>query len=148
MTQMAALSFVQEPAQHTRQFVARDDFQVSPIQQLTIPTQQAPFQADAFHAGHGGCQGCRDWDAGVAEGVVPCLLITCAPWGPHQQLPATLSCTAGTMHSHSLDKEGYNRHKIPITPIHTNGIIIGMFVSPVDLTWKTDTCPSSAHSGR
>jgi hypothetical protein len=54
MSQIAALSFVQEPAQHTRRFVARDSFQVPPIQQLTIPTWQAPFQAGAFHAGRGG----------------------------------------------------------------------------------------------
>jgi hypothetical protein len=31
MTQMVALSFAQEPAQHTRRFVARDAFQVPPI---------------------------------------------------------------------------------------------------------------------
>ncbi len=57
MTQMAALSFAQEPAQHTWWFVARGAFQVPPIQQLTILTQQAPFQAGAFHAGRGGHQG-------------------------------------------------------------------------------------------
>jgi hypothetical protein len=32
MTQMAALSFAQEPVQHTRQFVARVAFQEPPIQ--------------------------------------------------------------------------------------------------------------------
>ncbi len=64
MTQMAALSFAQEPAQHTRWFVARDVFQVPPIQQLTIPTQQAPFQAGAFHAGRGGHQGSCNWGCG------------------------------------------------------------------------------------
>ncbi len=60
MTQMVALSFVQEPAQHTRWFVARDAFQVPPIQQLAIPTQQAPFQVGTFHAGRGVHQGGRD----------------------------------------------------------------------------------------
>jgi hypothetical protein len=64
MNQMAALSFVQEPAQHTRRFVARDAFQVPPIQQLTIPTQQAPFQAGAFHAGRGGRKGGCNWGHG------------------------------------------------------------------------------------
>jgi hypothetical protein len=39
MTQMAALSFAQEPAQHPWRFVAQDVFQVPPIQQLAIPTQ-------------------------------------------------------------------------------------------------------------
>jgi hypothetical protein len=57
MTKMAALSIAQEPAQHTRQFVAQDVFQVPPIQQLAIPTQQAPFQAGAFHTGRGDSQG-------------------------------------------------------------------------------------------
>jgi hypothetical protein len=57
MTQMVALSFAQEPTQHTRQFVARDVFQVPPIQQLAIPMQQAPFHAGAFHEGHEGHQG-------------------------------------------------------------------------------------------
>jgi hypothetical protein len=56
-TQMVALSFVQEPAKHTRRFVARDAFQVPPIQQLAIPMQQAPFQAGTFLAGCGVCQG-------------------------------------------------------------------------------------------
>jgi hypothetical protein len=64
MTQMVPLSFAQEPAHHTRRFVAWDVFQVSPIQQLAIPTQQAPFQAGAFHAGRGGCQGGRNWECG------------------------------------------------------------------------------------
>jgi hypothetical protein len=64
MTQMAALSFVQEPAQHTRRFVARDTFQVPPIHQLTILTQQAPFQAGAFHAGCEGHQGGCNWGRG------------------------------------------------------------------------------------
>jgi hypothetical protein len=64
MTQMAALSFTQEPAQHTRRFVAREPFQVPPIQQLAFPTQQAPFQAGAFHAGRGGRQGGRNWGCG------------------------------------------------------------------------------------
>jgi hypothetical protein len=58
MTQMAALSFALEPAQHTSRFVARGAFQVPPIQQLAIPMQQA-FLAGVFHAGHeshwGGC---------------------------------------------------------------------------------------------
>ncbi len=134
MTQMAGLSFVQEPAQHTRRFVARDVFQVPPIQQLTIPTQQTPFQAGAIHAGCEGRQGSCNRGCGPGGRVVPCLLITCALQGPRQQRPATLSRTAGTTHIHSLDKEGYNRRKIPITPIYTNGIIIGAFVSCVDLT--------------
>jgi hypothetical protein len=60
MTQMAALTFAQEPAQHTRWFVARVPSQVLSIQQLTIPTQHAPFQAGAFHAGRGGHQGSRN----------------------------------------------------------------------------------------
>ncbi len=58
------MSFAQEPAQHTRQFFARDAFQVPSIQQLTIPTQQAPFKAGAFHAGCGGHQGRRNWGCG------------------------------------------------------------------------------------
>jgi hypothetical protein len=123
MTQMAALSFAQEASQHTRQFVTRDAFQVPPIQQQTIPTQQAPFQAGAFHAGCGGQQTSVIRDEGMAEEVLPCSLIR----GPHQQLPATLSHTAGAMHSLHLDKEGYNRCKIPITPTYMNGIIIGTF---------------------
>ncbi len=35
-----------------------------PIQQLTILTQQAPFQAGAFHAGCGGHQGGCNWGRG------------------------------------------------------------------------------------
>jgi hypothetical protein len=87
-------------------------------------------------------------DGGVVDGVVPRLLIACALQGQHQQLPATLSCLAGATHSLRLDKEEYNRRDIPISPTYTNGIIIGTFVSCVDLTWKTDTHPSHAHSGR
>jgi hypothetical protein len=64
MTKMAALSFAQESAQHTQQFVPRDVFKVPPIQQQAIPTQQAPFQAGAFHAGRGACQGRRNQGRG------------------------------------------------------------------------------------
>ncbi len=83
MTQIAALSFTQEPAQHTRRFVAGDAFQVPPIQQLTIPTQQAPFQAGAFRAGWGGCQGGRNRGRG-------CGGRGCTPFADYM-------CTTGAM---------------------------------------------------
>jgi hypothetical protein len=122
VTQMAALSFAQEPDQHTR-FVARDAFQVPPIQQLTIRTQQAPFQAGAFHAGCGGRQG--GLNRGCRHGRRACTLFV--------DYMRTAGASRNNAQPH-LDKEGYNRYKIPITPTYTNGIIIGTFVSHVDLT--------------
>jgi hypothetical protein len=81
-------------------------------------------------------------DAGMEDGVVPCLLIK------FKQHPATLSCLVGATHSSHLDREGYNRRKIPIPQTHTNVIIIGAFVFCADLKWKTDKRPSRALSGR
>jgi hypothetical protein len=60
MSQMAAMSFAQAPAQHTCKYVPRNTFQVPPIQQVAIPMQQH-FPAGNFNAGRGvrqGGQGC------------------------------------------------------------------------------------------
>ncbi len=51
MSWMAVLAFTPAPTQTTHRYVARKPFQVPPIQQLAIPTQQPSFQAGAFTAG-------------------------------------------------------------------------------------------------
>jgi hypothetical protein len=56
MSQMAAMSFVPPPTQHTHAFVPRKPFSVPPIQQVAVPMQQ-PFAAmGIFNAG---CRGQR-----------------------------------------------------------------------------------------
>ena len=65
MSQMAAMSFMPAPTQHTGRFVACKPFQVSPIQQLAIPTRQS-FHAGGFNSGRlakGGNQD-RGWGRG------------------------------------------------------------------------------------
>ncbi len=57
MSQMAAMSFVPPPTQHTHAFVPREPFSVLPIQQVAVPMQQ-PFAAmGIFNAGCGGQRG-------------------------------------------------------------------------------------------
>jgi hypothetical protein len=59
MSQMAAMSFVPPPTQHTRAFVPRNQFSVPPIQQVAVLVQQ-PFAAvGKFNAGRGGQRGGR-----------------------------------------------------------------------------------------
>jgi hypothetical protein len=58
MSQMGEISFAQDPAQATQRFMPCKPFQVPPIQQIAMPTQQQPFHVGAFNAGctmgHGG----------------------------------------------------------------------------------------------
>jgi hypothetical protein len=63
MSQMAAMSFAQALAQHTCQYVLPNTFQVSPIQQVTIPMQQHS-KADNFNSGRGGRQGSQSCGRG------------------------------------------------------------------------------------
>ncbi len=58
MSQMVAMSFTPAPTQTHQRWVPRKPFQVPPIQQIVMPTQQQPFHVSAFNArhttGHGG----------------------------------------------------------------------------------------------
>ncbi len=148
MTLMEALSYAQEPVQHTRRFVARNAFQVPPIQQLAIPTQQALFHAGTFHAGPGGRQGGHDRGGGCGgQGCAP-FAIYMRNLGTVTAMPSHIVLFGGGSMQLPLGQGGVQQALNPdFSNIHkwyNNWNVC----SCADSTLKTDTHPSRVHSGR